>query len=65
MPTIDGKWIEPDDAVAKGLCPECGQNLAGVDKLGHANRHYPKLDPEEAHHAVARKRRAQIIAMAP
>jgi hypothetical protein len=36
MPIVDGKSVSPDDAMHRGLCPECGTPLTPRIARGHA-----------------------------
>jgi hypothetical protein len=48
MPIVDGKDISPDEAIHRGLCPECGVPLTPKSALSHALGHWdrPNLSPE-------------------
>jgi hypothetical protein len=40
MPIVDGRNILPDEAMHRGLCPECGAPLTPRTALAHANGHW-------------------------
>ena len=43
MPLIDSVHYEPDEAIAKGHCPECGKPLSGVNIDDEIKRHWHSL----------------------
>jgi hypothetical protein len=40
MPLVNGELISPDDAMAKGLCPECGDDLRTQNPIAHRRSHW-------------------------
>lgn len=36
----DGEYLEPDEALKLGLCPECAVPLKGLNLLQHADHHW-------------------------
>lgn len=60
MPLIDSVHYEPDEAVAKGHCPECGKPLAGVNIDDEIARHWPAL-PEVKLKNPEAARRAEML----
>lgn len=60
MPIIDEVAYEPDEAVAKSYCPECGRPLAEVDHEQHISAHWPRLEDTSFTPPEARKR-AELI----
>ncbi|MBF6571586.1 MAG: hypothetical protein IVW54_22280 [Candidatus Binataceae bacterium] len=49
MPYIDGVHHDPAEAIAKGLCCECGRDLAQSSYQVEQMLHWPRgLDPTEA-----------------
>jgi hypothetical protein len=40
MPLSNGEELTPDEAIAKGCCPECGIDLKTVSPHGELNRHW-------------------------
>ena len=60
MPHVAGKFLTPDEALKKGLCPECGCDLSTKDPHGHALYHYPQTIDDDPHYEEARRRKALI-----
>ena len=49
MPYVDAVLHTPDDAIAKGRCPECGRDLSISSYQVETLLHWPRgLDPTEA-----------------
>jgi hypothetical protein len=46
MPLVEGKDVSPDDAMAKGLCPECGADLTKTNPIAHFRSHW-KVRPKQ------------------
>ena len=47
MPVLKGKVITPQEAISKGLCPETGKSLKGVNIEHHIqNTWHGELGPE-------------------
>ena len=40
MPLHKGKYLEPDEAVALGLCPECADPLDETTAQAEIDKHY-------------------------
>ena len=40
MPLFENEDISADDALAKGLCPECGGDLKTSSPIAHLNSHW-------------------------
>lgn len=55
MPIVNGNDMQPDDAVAQGLCPECARPLAETNPEEHIAAHWPRGMSDEA------RRRAELI----
>jgi len=64
MPYVNGKTVSPDEAIAQGLCPETGIDLKTVNVRQHADRLWPHIDPQNANHAEAARRKQLLIAYA-
>lgn len=58
MPLVKGKLMSPDDAMAAGLCPECGDDLAEQNPLAHRRSHWQKRpnDDEDGKEGLRRMR---------
>lgn len=49
MPYVNNVLHTPDEAIAKGMCPECGRDLAQSSYQVESMLHWPRgLDPSEA-----------------
>jgi hypothetical protein len=48
--------MSPAARASKGLCPECGEALEGVDVLVHRDSHWPRPDRLTELHAEAKAR---------
>ncbi len=49
MPKINEVLHTPDEAAAKGCCPECGRDMAISDAENEIRLHWPRgLDPNVA-----------------
>jgi hypothetical protein len=48
MPLFEGKNISPDDALAKGLCPECAVDLRKVNPIAHRKTHWRTMPRDDA-----------------
>jgi hypothetical protein len=46
------------------LCPECGEEVSGLDPVKHAQTHYPLYIPASRFSAEARAREAVLYKMA-
>lgn len=53
MPMIKGKHMEPADAAKRGLCPETGIDLNGVDIEDHIRSLWPGARSPEAVERIA------------
>jgi hypothetical protein len=40
MPMVDGELVSPDDAIRRGMCPECGVALRSEAARSHAESHW-------------------------
>ena len=40
MPIVDGQSVSPDEAIHRGLCPECGASLNVGTARNHAEGHW-------------------------
>lgn len=60
MPLFQGKYISPDDAMAKGLCPECAVDLRTVNPIAHRRRHWRALPTNDAKGKEALRRMAML-----
>ena len=60
MPMVNGVAVTADEAYAKGLCPECADDLRAVNLQDHVQQHWPALDPRNGVHREA-ARRADMI----
>jgi hypothetical protein len=60
MPLHKGKYLEPDEAVAAGLCPECGDSLNETDAETEIAKHYTTVAHGRAPN-VESDRRAELI----
>lgn len=60
MPLYKGNYIEPDQAVAHGLCPECGAPLDETDAETEIGKHYTTLAHGSAPNPES-NRRAEMI----
>ncbi len=48
MPYVNSVLHTPDEAIAKGMCPECGRDLAQSSYQVETMLHWPRgLDPSE------------------
>jgi hypothetical protein len=59
-PIVDRKELSPDDAHAAGRCPECGEQLEGLNIEAHIATHWPHLEKDNPQHAEA-IRRANLL----
>lgn len=48
MPLYNGDEISPEDAVKRGLCPECARPLADVIIEDEIARHWPRTPNADA-----------------
>ena len=60
MPLANGVDITPDDAIAKGLCPECGQDLKKSNPIAHRKSHW-KVQPIPDRRGEEGIRRAALL----
>jgi hypothetical protein len=58
MPIVDGKLIEPDDAIHRGLCPECGAQITPRTALAHARSHW---NPDRSDLSEEARRRFNLL----
>jgi hypothetical protein len=61
VPTKDGKYLKPEDAMAQGLCPECGIDLKSVNPIGHLNFHWVAMPRNDRGGLEALRRRAMLL----
>jgi hypothetical protein len=57
MPYVNGKLITPDEAIAKGLCPETGVDLRTVNPIAQLNRLWQTAPKDDRRGAEALRRR--------
>lgn len=51
---LTGEHISPDDAIAKGLCPETGRDLSGINDIeSHIKSLWPRGGSPEAERRIA------------
>lgn len=60
MPHINGVDLTPDEAIAKGLCPECGRDLRQVNPIAELNSHW-KAYPVFNQDGMEALRRMQLL----
>jgi hypothetical protein len=60
MPLVDGKLMTADDALAKGLCPECGHDFKLENPIAHLNTHWKAPIPLDKRGDKARLRMAML-----
>ena len=60
MPLIDGVEVSPDDAIAKGRCPETGVDLRKVNPIAWRKRLWTTLPPLDKRGDEARRRMALL-----
>lgn len=53
MPMVEGKHINPSDAVKDGYCPETGESLKGDDIEARIARLWPGTKSPEAEERIA------------
>jgi len=51
---------EPEE---KKTCPECGEDLEGLDPVGHALSHWPESIPDRPEYKEARRRQKILMDM--
>jgi|GEM_PF-2193542 len=56
MPLVKGKLMSPDDAMAAGLCPECGDDLREQNPIAHRASHWQTRPKEDADGAEGLRR---------
>jgi hypothetical protein len=56
MPIVKGKYMKPDDAIAAGLCPECGDDLGKSNPIAHSKSHWKTYPPPGRDGDEARRR---------
>ncbi|MGA7885879.1 MAG: hypothetical protein WCA44_09060 [Acidobacteriaceae bacterium] len=60
MPLVDGKLMSAQDALAKGLCPECGADFKTENAIAHLNSHWQGFIPVDKRGDKARQRQAML-----
>lgn len=60
MPLLGDDDISADDAMAKGLCPECGHDLKIENAIAHLNRHWTAPIPLDKRGDEPRRRQAML-----
>jgi hypothetical protein len=60
MPLVDGKLVTPEAALAKGLCPECGDNFKDSNAVAHFNIHWKTEPPNDKRGDKCRARRLML-----
>ena len=60
MPLVEGKDMTPADAIAAGLCPECGQDLKLSNPIAHRKSHWKTMPPLDRRGDEARARMALL-----
>lgn len=60
MPLFEGEDISADDAMAKGLCPECGHDLKAENAVAHLNSHWKAPIPLDKRGDEPRRRQALL-----
>lgn len=61
MPLFGDDDISAEDALAKGLCPECGHDFKAENAIAHLNRHWSAPIPVDKRGDEARKRQALLL----
>lgn len=56
MPLKDGEYISPDDAISKGLCPECAADLTKINAIAHRASHWYKMPNDDFDGQEGRRR---------
>src|ERR1700686_5265709 len=59
MPLVDGRDISPDEAIHRGLCPECAAAITPRTALTHARSHWNPDRPDLSEEA---RRRLNLLA---
>lgn len=60
MPLLGDDDISAEDALAKGLCPECGHDFKAENAIAHLNRHWTAPIPVDRRGDEPRKRQALL-----
>jgi len=60
MPLFENEDISADDALAKGLCPECGADLKTENPIAHLNTHWKAPMPYDSRGNEPRRRQAML-----
>lgn len=60
MPLSGDDIISAEDAIAKGLCPECGHDFKVENALAHLNSHWTAPIPPDKRGDEPRRRRALL-----
>lgn len=60
MPLSDGKLITDAAALAKGLCPECGDDFKTSNAVAHSHMHWRAAKPLDKRGDKARSRAAML-----
>jgi hypothetical protein len=60
MPNVDGKLLSPDEAIGRGLCPECGVRLDPGTAPHHAQGHWG-TDPNSSRLSDEGRQRFNLI----
>jgi hypothetical protein len=58
MPLVNGKNVTPDEAIAQGRCPECGDDFKATNPIAHRKSHWKTAPPPNADGDEARRRMA-------
>lgn len=61
MPTIDGKTVTPEDALAQDRCPECGKDFKKESAIACANSHWMST-PQPGRAGAEARRRQKLLA---
>lgn len=52
--------MTPGERMTKGLCPECGKDLAHTNVLGHRDHHYPRQQTTQGLRGEAKVRHTML-----